>query len=272
MFESFTLHGVLVTLWLIAPASLLPGVREVPASEPGVDAVVWPSEPQRVERFELIAEDAPEAEVQGVCEWRHRKLDDGWVLERDLAFTQGELCLRHVERLTAETTRLVWREEAPGVGRSQIAEPLAPLGEEPEKLLVLDWVRPDVERETMTLPSGASFPLQLAERLRHVDQAPDRCQRYWPLSRTVETLRVRTTLVSGAGFGRDARRLVELVRDDGSLAARYLFDGSSLEGFQWQEGGFWARRAAHLDFESMRRKLRAAPVEASAPADRRAGR
>lgn len=261
MFESFPMHGVLVTLWLIAPASLLPGVRDVPVGEPGV---VWPSEPQRVERFELVREDAPEAEVLGVCEWRHRKLADGWVLERDLAFTQGELCLRHVERLTEETTRLVWREEAPGVGRSQIAEPLPALGEEPEKLLVLDWVRPEVERETLILPAGARFPLQLVESLRHPERAPEHCQRYWPLSRSVETLRVRTSLVTGAGFGRDARRLVELVREDGSLAARYLFDGESLEGFQWQQEGLWARRAAHPDFETMRKRLRATPVEASA--------
>ena len=264
MFESFTMHGVLVTLWLIAPASLLPGVREVTSGEPEVDPVVWPSEPQRVERFELVAEAAPEGDVQGVCEWRHRKLADGWVLERDLAFTQGELCLRHVERLTEETTRLVWREEAPGVGRSQIAEPLPAVGEEPDKLLVLDWVHTDVERETMTLPSGASFPLQLTEALRVPGEAPTQVQRYWPLSRSVEDLTVRTSLLSGAGFGRHARRLVELVREDGSLAARYLFDDDSLEGFQWQEGGFWARRASHLDFESMRRKLRVRPVEASA--------
>ena len=271
VFQSFTMHGVLVTLWLIAPASLLPGVRsaeepatlEDSAALPGM--VVWPSAPQRIEHFEFVSEEKPSSsEVLGVCEWRERAVDGGAVLERDVFFSRGELRMRHVERLTEETTRLVWREEAPGVGRSQIAEPVFS-DEKPPELSILDWVRPEVERESIPLPEGTLFPLELLESLRDPSTTERDHLRYWPLTREVEALHVETSLVSGVAGGMRPRRIVELRREDGSLAGRFLFDGGDLEGFQWQEGGLWARRIDSPKFEDVRRVLLdARPVEASA--------
>lgn len=190
---------------------------------------------RRVEHFALV--EGPrvhEESVLGLVEWREREVDGGRVLERDVWFSGETLTIRHVERLTDETTRLVWREAGPGFGRSQIVEP------EDDGLSVVDWLRSGVERSELSADDPVSFPLALLETVRRGERLPQSTHRYWPLTRSVETLSVDTQVLASGGVL--TRRLVQLTREDGSLAGRFLFDGEALEAFQWQEGGPWARR------------------------------
>jgi len=105
--------------------------------------------------------------------------------------------------------------------------------------------------------------LELLEALREGRRLPPKVQRYWPLTRSVEELRIELHNVDGTPGIR--RRLVELWRVDGSLAGRYLFDGEVLEAFQWQAGGPWARSISAQRHRSLRAQLaRKRVVEAAA--------
>ena len=212
---------------------------------------------RRVEHFALVpGNTVHEESVLGLVEWREREVDGGTVLERDVWFADETLTIRHVERLTDETTRLVWREAGPGFGRSQIVEP------EDEVLSVVDWLRSGVERSAVEARSDVRFPLALLEQLRHGERLPNSPRRYWPLTRSVEALSLTTRVVGGPPNA--PRRLVELVREDGSLAGRFLFDGDALEAFQWQDGGPWARRIQPHQHRRIKTRITGvAPVEAA---------
>jgi len=215
---------------------------------------------RRVEHFAILGGDGlqPNAnEVLGLVEWRERVVEGGRVLERDVLFPAGELTVRHVERLTADTTRLVWREAAPGIGRSQIVEP------EGDQLVIVDWLRSGLERTELEAAPETHFPLALLEALREGERLPNRVLRYWPLTRAVEELRVEAHSVDGSvGSG---RRLVEFTRADGTLAGRFLFEGQELEAFQWQMGGPWARRVSSDRHRILRARLALGrTIEASA--------
>lgn len=194
--------------------------------------------------------------VLGLVEWREREVDGGQVLERDVLFAGASLLIRHVERLTQDTTRLVWREAGPGVGRSQIVEP------EGDQLRIVDWLRSGVERSSLEVEHPASFPLALLESLRQGERVPASAERYWPLTRSVERLGIETQYLAGAMA--PERRLIELSREDGSLAGRFLFDGDALEAFQWQEGGPWARRVSSARHARIKTRISGRrPVEAA---------
>ena len=249
-------------IWLLCACALLPVDRE---HEGGVVTVidatsggVFPSSPQRVEHFVL---ERPGTEPVGLVEWRERIVDGGVVLERDVTFAHGKLRLSHVERLTSTTRRLVWREKAPGVARSQITEPSRDEG----GLLVLDWLEQASERSVLDGSEGALYPLEFAERLRRQTGEPFRQRVFSPLSRRVEEMTVRAQWLSGAENCIHGRRIVELIREDGSLSARYLFDGDALEGIQWQNGGPWARRVDSKTYDTFIAKMAPGVVEASGP-------
>jgi hypothetical protein len=111
--------------------------------------------------------------------------------------------------------------------------------------------------------------------------------RFDPLARTLEPLMVRTVWLetedaesdgdelSPASDGRapapardvPARtrdvRTVELLRADGTLAARYRFAGLDLVAFQWQEGRLAARAVDGDEFERL--ALAHLPPPPSAP-------
>jgi hypothetical protein len=194
--------------------------------------------------------------VLGLVEWREREVDGGQVLERDVMFAGASLLIRHVERLTEETTRLVWREAGPGVGRSQIVEP------EGGRLRIVDWLRSGVERSSLEIEHPARFPLALLESFREGERMPTVAERYWPLTRSVERLSIATRYLAGAMA--PGRRLIELTREDGSLAGRFLFDGDALEAFQWQEGGPWARRVSEARHARIKTRISGKrPVEAA---------
>lgn len=250
-----SLHAAL--LWIV-PLCLLG--RSDPRVEAKLETPYVSSSLRRVENFMLTTgEGRLSDEVLGLIEWRERVVEGGRVLERDVFFAGSDLTVRHVERLTADTERLVWRESATGVGRSQIVEPSE------ENLSVVDWLRSGLERTELEREPGTCFPLALLEDLREGQLLPRRVSRYWPLTRSVEQLELETHLLGHApGI---VRHLVELRRADRSIAGRFLFDGDALEAFQWQDGGPWARRISRERYLVLQARLGGrGTVEASAAA------
>jgi hypothetical protein len=256
-----------------------------------------PGSDVRLERFVLERTPAGAARpvVEGFVEWQRRDLANGIQLECDMCFlctsaTKGgtrELQrVLHVERLTENGPRLVWRELGPGTGRSLLAE----WTPEQAGLRVTEWSRPETKRETLFVQAGAVLPLYLAELLRHGRLAAGELHVLDPLQRKLETVTVTTIypieppsgppsdptgepsrgpnsdLGGGPNHGRNdaprGRRTVELRRADGTLAARYGFVGAELLSFQWQDGGLAARRVEADEFE----RLRTAALPITTPA------
>lgn len=259
MASLLSIHGALL---LVAPLCILNSsdLEDEAAPKAVLRSHYVSASLSRVEHFALTyGEESSGGEVLGLVEWRERTVEGGRVLERDVFFGGSELTVRHVERLTSDTRRLVWREAATGVGRSQIVEPSG------GDLLVVDWLRSGLERAQLERQGSAHFPLALLEAVRAGQRLPKYVSRYWPLTRSVEQLEIETSLLDGVpGI---VRRLVEFRRADGSLAGRFLFDGDALEAFQWQDGGPWARRITRDRYRALRVQLAGrGMIEASAEA------
>ncbi len=233
----------------------------------------------RIERFVLESHTTDEygrarTTLEGFVEWRRRDDKDGPQLELDARFLHGPQAARDVQRvlevecLTDHGPRCQWREVGPGTGRSVQAEWTSDGG----ALDIVEWSAAGKKRGTLVASGGASMPLYLAELLREGRITAGRVTEFDPLARTLEPLQVRTVWLVGAdplvaeaastGALRttDAplvtetpkeERTVELLRPDGTLAARYRFAGLSLVGFQWQEGRLSARTVGAEEFERL---------------------
>jgi len=138
----------------------------------------------------------------------------------------------------------------------------------------VEWSAAGKQHGTLVASGGASMPLYLAELLRHGHITAGAVTGFDPLARTLEPLRVRTVWLVGpdptvaeaassamaAARATDAplvtdapreARTVELLRADGTLAARYRFEGVALVGFQWQEGRMSARAVDEAEFQTL---------------------
>jgi hypothetical protein len=119
---------------------------------------------------------------------------------------------------------------------------------------VVEWSAAGKKRGTLIASGGASMPLSLVELLRAGRITAGPVTRFDPLARTLEPLMVRTVWLENDDgdllVNRDART-VELLRADGTLAARYRFAGLDLVGFQWQEGRLAARAVDETEFERL---------------------
>jgi hypothetical protein len=266
-------------LCLAALAGFMGGDRPAP----DVDEHAWlplgPAVEQRVERFVLEARTTDEqgrarTEVAGFVEWRRRDDADGPQLECDVRFLRGSSAIGdasnvarvlQVECLTARGPRCQWREVG-GTGRSVLAE-WSPDG---GALDVVEWSASGKKRGTLIASGGVSMPLYLVELARagRINAGP--VTRFDPLARTLEPLMVRTVWLESTSEQEDCdeqhavpapdertpapardKRTIELLRADGTLAARYVFAGLELVAFQWQEGRLAARAVDETEFERL---------------------
>jgi len=178
-----------------------------------------------------------------------REVDGGRQLELDVAFPLEDVRLMAVERLDAESPRLVWREIAAGQGRTVFAEWTAAS----ERLKVMEWGLDGSLRESHGTVRGAVMPQYLLDLARRGRLVGGRYPVFDPTSGDLETWSVELSYRLGAGDGEDLRRL-ELRRTDGSLAGRYDFVGTRLVRFQWQEGSLVARAIPAAEYRELRRR------------------
>jgi hypothetical protein len=238
----------------------------------------------RIERFVIESRATDEqgrvhATIEGFVEWRRRDDEGGPQLELDVRFLHGPEHARDVERvievecLTDRGPRCQWREVGPGSGRSVQAEWTS----DGSALDIVEWSAAGKQRGTLVASGGVSMPLYLAELLRQGRITAGAVIEFDPLARTLEPLTVRTVWLVGADpivadaasaggvsivekratdapvvvdAPREART-VELLRADGTLAARYRYEGLTLVGFQWQEGRMSARAVDETEFERL---------------------
>jgi hypothetical protein len=169
--------------------------------------------------------------MQLECECLFRRDGDGGEPEHVL----------HVERLSSEGPRLVWREWGPGRARSLTAE----WTRDGKGLRMVESCRGGMPRETLSAGDGAVMPLYLLELARGGGATSGRYRRLDPLSRDLETVELTTSYRAESGAN---VRVVEFTREDGSLAGRFEFRGADLVSFQWQEGDLAARRVTAQEY------------------------
>ena len=169
--------------------------------------------------------------MQLECECLFRRDGDGGEPEHVL----------HVERLSSEGPRLVWREWGPGRARSLTAE----WTRDGKGLRVVESCRGGMPREVLWAGDGAVMPLYLLELARGGGATSGKYRRLDPLSRDLETIQLTTSCRAESGAN---VRVVEFTREDGSLAGRFEFRGADLVSFQWQEGDLAARRITAQEY------------------------
>jgi len=229
----------------------------------------------RLEHFVLELRDSsggePVASVRevGLVCLRRRKIHaekggrEGMQLESECLFLRetekgdAERVL-HVERLSSEGSRLVWREWGPGRARSLTAE-WTPDG---QGLRMVESSRGGMPRETLSAGDGAMLPLYLLELARTGQATAGRYRRLDPLSREIEAVDLATTYREVEGV---QRRIVELHREDRSLAGHFEFLGTELLAFQWQEGDLVARRVSEAEYEQRSRSATTAAAKDERP-------
>jgi hypothetical protein len=183
-----------------------------------------------------------------LAEWRRTRTPDGLCLELEIHFLESPHSLYSVEQLSEGRTRLVHRELLTSSGRTLIAEWIRGAN----ALRCTEWGSGGRVLEEIDTTDGAVFPLYLVELLRAGLSARGSHNVLDPLARCLERQWIRTTYAPDASGG--FARTVELRREDASLVARYVFKGRSLERFQWQDGGWSARRISAEEFESQARE------------------
>jgi len=268
---------------------LLGGLTAAAARQtaPAEDAVreeffVLETVPEDLDPHSAESLEAPRAEARavGLVAWRRRDDADGTLLEQDVRFPEEEARVLHIERHAQAGPTLVWREWRPDRGRTVIVEP----AEQGGGFRVLEWgqeepLRAELEADTV-------FPLSLLERIRAGDLAAGSVRVYDPLSGRAEPLTVRE--VGPAATARPAaapveaveaaageepapapRRVVELVREDGSLAGAYVLAGDGVRAFQVQAGRLRARRIEPAEYRRRLDEHPPAPAEEPPPADTR---
>jgi hypothetical protein len=240
MFGFHSLLGLAATLTLAGTQS--DGASSHPAATQAETDV-------RLEHFVLeirapaLDDAAPAAREVGLVCMRRRPIEGyehGMQLEceclfrRDADSGEPEHVL-HVERLSSEGPRLVWREWGPSRARSLTAE----WTRDGKGLRMVESCRGGMPRETLAAGDGAVMPLYLLELARGGGVTSGKYRRLDPLTRDLETIELATSnrIESGASV-----RVVEFTREDGSLAGRFEFRGADLVSFQWQEGDLVARR------------------------------
>ena len=259
-------HALASRFWLLAVPVLLlgagPHARPAPAvllPDVGEDAVEYfllewggGGRPHPARDFEgpRALELAALRGQLGLVEHRRRRTDSGWQLEQEVCFPFEEIRLLVVERLDPTCPRLIWRELSTGAGRTVFAEWTA----ESDELRAREWgVRASLRGQSST-EGGAVMPLYLLELARTGRVTSGPFEVFDPLTRGLETWTVNTSYRREGGEDDEQalRRQVEFVRSDGSLAGRYVFRGTRLIGFRWQEGAVWARPVSAEEYADFR--------------------
>jgi len=206
--------------------------------------------------------------VLGLVEYRRRRTSKGWQLEQEVTFPFEGIRLLVVEDLNPASPRLVWRELSTGAGRTVFAEWTA--GK--EELRAREWGINESLRGENSTRAGAVMPLYLLELARTGRVTTGRFEVFDPLARDLKTWTVNTAYrrPEGEQDPRALRREVEFIRSDGSLAGRYVFRGSRLIGFRWQEGAVRAKPVSAEDYADFRLRWGLDPeTSPSAGADER---
>jgi len=197
-----------------------------------------------------------DCELAGVAAWRRKRDATGQRVELDVSFPADGTRVLHVERLSAGGSKLVWRELRPGAGRTLTAAWEASA----RGLELLEWSGERRSRERVAAPAGAVLPLYLLELVRSGDVEAGRFALFDPLSKSIDSFEIAACYAGAAAQGvepaqADAasfllQRLVELRREDGTCAGRFLFCGEDLLAYQWQSGALRARRITAEEYES----------------------
>lgn len=189
---------------------------------------------------------APPEEV-GVAVLRRSESEGAVHCEWDVRFYGDDTRVLHVEGWSPQAASLVWREWRPGAGRSLTAE------SSPEGVEVVEWGRHERLRTCMESPEGVSFPIRLLELARRGELAAGRLPWFDPLARAIEwgsvTLGFGPTPVPDTSGEGVLERRFELVRDDGTRAARWVFRGDELWEVEWASGGLVGRRIARPGYQ-----------------------
>lgn len=198
----------------------------------------------------------------GVCVLRRRDEAGGTQLECELEFAREDARAMLIESSGAARREIVWREWRPGGGRTLHVTSDAAA----RRLELVDWGGPEAVRATLDSAQRVWTWLELAERARAGDLEPSRVALLDPLAREIVAVEVRVAWRADAGDGRGDPRLVrdvELVRDDGSSAGGFTFNGESCLALRWQKGPLRADRVTPDELAQSARDLGCEPRLAS---------
>ncbi len=195
-------------------------------------------------------------ELVGFAVLRGSGAGEGRQVELDLRFLERGTRVLQVERGDAGRTGMTWRELRATDGRTLHVEREAGAA----AVSLREWSGPRLVRSEIPAAPGACLPLELLERIRAGGIEAGALSVLDPLSRGFESLDLRLERLPrpDSAPGAELRR-AELVREDGTSAGRYLFEGTELLAFQWQEGGLRARRVEREDYLRRWTNLGAAP-------------
>jgi len=228
-------------------------------------AAVEASAPALREEHFVLEVDAPAAGERaasrqrvGLAVLRRRNDAAGEQTELDLRFEREETRVLHVERWRIGAPRLVWREWRPGGGRTVVAEPLA----EADVVRVVEWGSTECARLDVTARGGALLPLYFLELARRGEISSGSFPRFDPLSNSVERVTTAVAFAPCVEPGVVVRRFT-LLRDVGTSAGSFVFEGDALREFRWQDGGLAARAVTREEYERL-----AGATDSSSPGDR----
>lgn len=184
---------------------------------------------------------------------------EGLYLEAEHLFFDEDTRVLHAERhLPAlvpgrgPRSSLVWREMRPRSGRTVVAE-----GSVGAPFRSRETSGEHLVRRVHEGAHGSLFPLALLEAARRGEPLAGTYDVFQPLSSSLEAVTVEAFERAGP---EGPERVVELRREDGGSAGRYVFRGEDLVSFRLQAGGPRARLVSRGDYE----KLRAGRVQRGA--------
>ncbi len=183
----------------------------------------------------------------GLVELRRRAVNGGWQLEQDVIFPFEDVRLMVVESAGRRNPGLIWREISKGAGRTVFAE----WGQQGDQLSVREWSSKGSTRRTLDLNGTLYLPLALQEAVRSSGLQAGPIEVFDPLRGQLATWHLELEDVAGEANNGNLRQ-AEFYRTDGSLAGRYLFDGTRLVSFRWQLGGLRMRRIAAEEYAQRR--------------------
>jgi len=216
------------------------------AAQQDLTPVAAPDGATRVEYFVLEQPTEFGPRPVAVIALRRVPGEAGLLLEQELVFREAGLRVLVDEHYDlpggARSPRLVWRElrSSPATGRTWLAEWDA---EQACVVTANHGTRAPVHGR---LPGPCpTFPLALVEALR-AGSAPAKIETLDPRARAGVTLVLREVHDG-------ARRELQLEREDGSFAGRYVFEGDALVELQLQRGRV-ARPCDAAEFERLARR------------------
>ena len=179
--------------------------------------------------------DAGRAGVIGLASMRRSSDGSDLQLELELEYLAERLRLLSVESLDEGGSRLIWREMAPGRGRTVRAE----WSIDGVNLDTAEWDGGARRSRTASLEEGGVLPQYLLELARTGSVLSGTFRVFDPLGGGLESQELTTTYETGVE--EHLERVVWLRRADGTLAGEYHFQNDVLVGFRLQNGRVVAR-------------------------------